>query len=451
MEMHERQKLTRKVRKGQTRSYTPPLGSPKIQVFLPPMIDFNLFVLDNGLRVIVHEDPSVQLAVMNILYDVGSRDERPDKTGFAHLFEHLMFGGSVHIPSYDEPLQKIGGENNAFTNTDITNYYLSVSAANIETGFWLESDRMLGLSFDPQVLEVQRKVVVEEFKQHYLNQPYGDVWLKLRPLAYRVHPYQWATIGKEIKHIEDATPDDVKHFFHTHYQPNHAVLVVAGNVKTEKIRSLAEKWFGPIPAGNRRERKLAPEPPQHGKRTLEVHADVPVAALYKTYHMPGRFHPDFYGADLLSDILSRGDSSRLYQKLVKEKQLFTSLSSFTLGSIDPGLMVFSGRVKDGVDLKEAEHFMDEEIYGLAETGPADFELEKVKNQALSTLAFGEIEVLNRAMNLAFSALSGDAGLVNRERDLVASVTAEDLSRIGKSLLKETNACTMYYYANQSGK
>lgn len=425
------------------------VGSPKIQVFLQPMIDFNSFVLDNGLRVLVHEDPSVQLAVMNILYDVGSRDERPDKTGFAHLFEHLMFGGSVNIPSYDEPLQKVGGENNAFTNTDITNYYLSVSASNIETGFWLESDRMLGLSFDPQVLEVQRKVVIEEFKQRYLNQPYGDVWLKLRPLAYHTHPYQWATIGKEIKHIEDATLDDVKDFFFTHYVPNNAVLVVAGNVKTEKIRSLAEKWFGPIPTGNKKERRLPAEPPQHEKRTLEVHAAVPVSALYKTYHMPGRFHPDFYAADLLSDVLSRGDSSRLYQKLVKEKQLFTSLSSFTLGSIDPGLMVFSGRVRDGVDLKEAEKYVDEEIRLLVEKGLSDVDLEKVKNQALSTLEFGEIEVLNRAMNLAFSSLSGDAGLVNRERDLVASVTPEDLLRVGKNLLKEENSCSLYYYANKA--
>ena len=413
------------------------------------MIDFNSFVLDNGLRVIVHEDPSVQLAVLNILYDVGSRDERPDKTGFAHLFEHLMFGGSVHIPSYDEPLQKVGGENNAFTNTDITNYYLSVSAANIETGFWLESDRMLGLSFDPHVLEVQRKVVVEEFKQRYLNQPYGDVWLKLRPLAYLVHPYQWATIGKEIKHIEDATLEDVKGFFHTHYVPNHAVLVVAGNVKTEEIKRLSEKWFGPIPPGNKRERRLPAEPPQRGKRTLEVHADVPVDALYKTYHMPGRFHPDFHAADLLSDVLSRGDSSRLYQKLVKEKQLFTSLSSSTLGSIDPGLIVFSGRVRDGIDLKEAEQYLDEEIDRFLETGPTDLELEKVKNQALSTLEFGEVEVLNRAMNLAFSTLSGDTELVNRERHLVESVTSEDLHRIGQNLLKEENSCSLYYYANKN--
>ena len=191
------------------------------------MIPYSSFTLDNGLQVFVHEDHSVQIAVMNILYDVGSRDEQPDKTGFAHLFEHLMFGGSVNIPNYDEPLQLVGGENNAFTNTDITNYYLTVPAANIETGFWLESDRMLSLSFDPHVLDVQRKVVIEEFKQRYLNQPYGDVWLKLRPLVYTTHPYQWATIGKEISHIENATLHDVKDFFFTHYVPSNAILVVA--------------------------------------------------------------------------------------------------------------------------------------------------------------------------------------------------------------------------------
>lgn len=258
------------------------------------MIQFKEFSLDNGLRVIVHEDPSVQIAVLNILYDVGSRDEHPEKTGFAHLFEHLMFGGSKNIPSYDEPLQKVGGENNAFTNTDITNYYLTVPAPNIETGFWLESDRMLSLSFDAEVLEVQRKVVIEEFKQRYLNQPYGDVWLKLRPLAYLKHPYQWATIGKEIRHIENATMDDVRNFFFRFYVPSNAVLVVAGNVRFDQVKQLSEKWFGPVGAPEQPGRRLPQEAPQTLKRTLEIEADVPASALYKAYHMPGRFHRDFF-------------------------------------------------------------------------------------------------------------------------------------------------------------
>src|SRR6187402_1411568 len=292
------------------------------------MIDFSEFKLENGLHVIVHEDPTVQIAVMNILYDVGSRDESEDKTGFAHLFEHLMFGGSVNIPNYDEPLQMVGGENNAFTNTDITNYYLTLPAANIETGFWLESDRMLSLSFEPHVLDVQRKVVVEEFKQRYFNQPYGDVWLKLRPLAYEKHPYKWATIGKEISHIENATDADVKDFFFRHYVPSNAVLVVAGNVTVNQVKGLCKKWFEPIPAGNKPSRKLEREPAQLSKRKLETKENVPANALYKAFHMVGRFEEGYYAADLLSDILSRGQSSRLYNELVKEKEILTSISSF---------------------------------------------------------------------------------------------------------------------------
>lgn len=408
------------------------------------MVNFEEFKLTNGLRVIVHPDPSVQIAVINILYEVGSRDEHPDKTGFAHLFEHLMFGGSANIPSYDEPLQQVGGENNAFTNTDITNYYLTVPAANIETGFWLESDRMLSLSFDPKVLEVQRKVVIEEFKQRYLNQPYGDVWLKLRPLAYQHHSYQWATIGKEISHIETATLQDVRDFFYTHYLPNNAILVVAGNVTTEQVKQLAEKWFGEIPAGNKKKRSLPVEPPQHAKRTLTVQAKVPSNALYKTYHMPGRFHRDYYAVDLLSDVLSRGNSSRLYQTLVKEKEMFTSISSFVMGTIDPGLLVISGRVRDGVDLEEAEQAVDAVLASLKEHGSTEQELEKVKNQAEATLVFGEVEVMNRAMNLAFSALSGDANLINQEASLIKSVTREDIHRAAKEILRDENSSVMYY-------
>ena len=410
------------------------------------MINFQEFTLDNGLRVIVHEDPTVQIAVMNILYDVGSRDERPDKTGFAHLFEHLMFGGSVNIPSYDEPLQRVGGENNAFTNTDITNYYLTLPAANLETGFWLESDRMLSLSFDPKALEVQRKVVVEEFKQRYLNQPYGDVWLKLRPLAYQQHPYQWATIGKEISHIENATMEDVKDFFFTHYVPSNAILVVAGHVTVAQVKALAEKWFGPIPSGKTRQRKLANEPAQTQKRSLEVHAKVPANALYKAWHMPGRFHDDYYAIDLLSDILSRGQSSRLYQQLVKEKEIFTSISSFVMGTIDPGLLVVSGRIKDGISIEDAEHEVETILKQVVADGVATAELEKVKNQAESTLEFGEMEVMNRAMNLAFSKLSGDANLVNEEGAKINAVTTDDIKRVAGDILKESNSSVMYYRA-----
>ncbi|HTF19017.1 MAG TPA: pitrilysin family protein [Chryseolinea sp.] len=412
------------------------------------MIAFEEFVLDNGLQVIVHEDTSAQIAVMNILYDVGSRDENPQRTGFAHLFEHLMFGGSRNVPSYDEPLQRVGGENNAFTNTDITNYYLTLPASNLETGFWLESDRMMSLSFDPKVLEVQRKVVVEEFKQRYLNQPYGDVWLKLRPLAYKVHPYQWATIGKEISHIEDATLDDVKAFFYRHYVPNNAILVVAGNVTVEQVRKLSEKWFGSIPAG-KKYRKLPAEPRQTEKRTDTVVAKVPASAIYKAYHMPGRFDKDYYAGDLLSDILSRGQSSRLYQQLVKEKEIFTSISSFVMGTVDPGLLVISGRVKDNVSLDEAEAGINQVVAEVLQKGVAKDELDKVKNQTESTLEFGEVELMNRAMNLAFAKLSGDTHLVNRESQLINEVTLEDIKRVASEVLREENSSTLYYEAEKA--
>jgi zinc protease len=408
------------------------------------MISYSEFSLDNGLRVIVHEDPTVQIAVMNILYDVGSRDEQETKTGFAHLFEHLMFGGSVNIPNYDEPLQRVGGENNAFTNTDITNYYLTVPADNIETGFWLESDRMLGLSFDPNVLEVQRKVVIEEFKQRYLNQPYGDVWLKLRPLIYQTHPYKWATIGKEISHIEQATMDDVKDFFFSHYIPNNAILVVAGSVTVSQVKELAEKWFGPIPSGKKKKRELPMEPIQISKRFLEVEAKVPAHAFYKAYHMPGRFEADYFTVDLLSDILGRGQSSRLYNQLVKEKEVFTALSSYVMGSIDPGLLVISGRVKEGIDLYRAEEEVDRLIEDLIVNGVDEEELQKVKNQVETTFEFDEVEVMNRAMNLAVASLSGETERVNYERTLMSKITPHDIQHAAKNILREENASVMFY-------
>ena len=412
------------------------------------MIQFEELSLDNGLQVIVHEDPTVQIAVMNILYNVGSRDEHPDKTGFAHLFEHLMFGGSKNVPSYDEPLQLVGGENNAFTNTDITNYYLTLPATNLETGFWLESDRMLSLSFDPKVLEVQQKVVVEEFKQRYLNQPYGDVWLKLRPLAYTTHPYQWATIGKEISHIEDATMEDVKDFFFRYYVPNNAILVVAGNVTVAEVKRLSEKWFGPIPSGRNLERTLPLEPKQDSKRFLEVESKVPADAFYKAWHMPGRFHRDYYAADLLSDMLSRGQSSRLYQQLVKEKEIFTSISSFVMGTIDPGLLVISGRLKPGVTLPQGEQEVAAVLRDLLDNGAAHEELIKVKNQAESTVEFGEVEVMNRAMNLAFAKLSGDANLANREIERIEEVSLADVERVAQEILREENSSTLYYKSSK---
>ncbi len=408
------------------------------------MIKYNSFTLDNGLHVFVHEDKNTPLAVVNLLYDVGSRDEKPDKTGFAHLFEHLMFGGSKNIPNYDEPLQRVGGENNAFTSPDITNYYVTLPAQNIETAFWLESDRMLSLSFDPKVLEVQRSVVIEEFKQRYLNQPYGDLWLKLRPLAYEKHPYQWATIGKEISHIENATMDDVKDFFFTHYRPNNAYLVVAGNVETEQIKELAIKWFGEIPSGEKRQRKLPVEPTQEKAKFLEIEADVPVDALYKAYHMPAKTDEKYYATDLMSDILGRGKSSRLYKRLVKESGIFSSLAAYVTGSVDPGLLVISGQVSAGISLEKADIAVQQIIKELQEEEIANKELEKVKNQAISSVVYGEVDILNRAMSIAFGAAMGNPNLVNEEMDLIKAVSTKAIHEAAHEILRDENCSTIYY-------
>jgi len=410
------------------------------------MIQYERFTLDNGLRVLVHTDKSTPMAVMNILYDVGARDESPDKTGFAHLFEHLMFGGSANIPDYDEPLQLVGGENNAFTSNDITNYYLTLPAENLETGFWLESDRMLSLAFSKKSLEVQRSVVIEEFKQRYLNQPYGDVWLLLRPLAYKVHPYNWPTIGKEIKHVEDATMEDVKSFFFTHYRPNNAILVVGGNVELAEVKALCNKWFAPIPKGDVPVRNLLQEPVQTEERKLSVDRPVPASAIYKTWHMPARLHPDFYATDLLSDVLSNGKSSRLYQQLVKEQKLFSDINAYQSGDIDAGLFVVSGRLNKDVTMEQAEAAIMVELDKLKAELVEERELDKLKNKLEANTVFGEMSVLNKAMNLAYSELLGDANRVNTELDSYRAVTAADIKRIANTLFTKENCSTLYYNA-----
>ena len=412
------------------------------------MIHFKEFTLDNGLQVIVHEDHTSPMAVLNVLYNVGSRDEEEAHTGFAHLFEHLMFSGSVNIPVYDEPLQRVGGENNAFTSPDITNYYLSLPAQNIETGFWLESDRMLNLAFSENGLEVQRKVVVEEFKQNYLNKPYGDVWLKLRPLAYKEHPYKWATIGKEISHIEEATMDIVKTFFKKHYSPSNAILVVAGDITFARAKELAEKWFGPIPAGERYERNIKKEPPQTEPRVLEVTADVPLSAIYKTYHMPARTEPDYYAVDLVGDILGHGKSSRLYEQLVKDQKLFNSISASVSGSIEAGLLMIHGKLNEGVDLQQANAAIEAVNQQLMDQLVDEQELNKVKNQAEASIVFSEIELLNRAMNLAYGKLLGDANFVNTEGEKLQAVTPQDIQRCARQVLNPNNCSTLLYKAEK---
>jgi zinc protease len=413
------------------------------------MVKFNRFTLDNGLRVIVHEDHTTPMAVLNILYDVGARDENPKQTGFAHLFEHLMFGGSVNIPNYDEPLQRVGGENNAFTSNDITNYYITLPSANLETAFWLESDRMLSLAFSKKSLEVQRNVVIEEFKQRYLNQPYGDVWLKLRPLVYKKHPYRWATIGEKIKHIEDAKIEDVKAFFKKHYNPQNAIMVVGGDVTSAQVKELSEKWFAPIPAGEKYHRNLPQEPEQHDERRKTVTAKVPLNDVYIAFQMEGRLAQSYYATELMSDILSRGHSSRLYKSLVKEQQIFSEVHAYITGSLDTGMFVFEGKPLENISIEQAEAAIWEQLE-ILKSGeiPAD-ELTKVKNKTESTMIFSEMSLLEKGMNLAWNELLGDADLINHETEKYLAVTAAEIKEQANKLFRKDNSSTLIYLAEKS--
>ena len=408
------------------------------------MIKFEKFVLDNGLRVIVHEDKSTPMAVVDVMYDVGARDENEDHTGFAHLFEHLMFGGSLHIESYDEPLQMAGGENNAYTTSDLTNYFCQLPAENIETAFWLESDRMCSLAFNENSLEVQRKVVVEEFKEHYINKPYGDVWHKLRDLSYKIHPYKWMTIGKELSHIENASLQDVKDFFRKHYTPSNAILTIAGNVSVDQVKQLAEKWFGGIPAGNKYERKIKQEPEQKEPRMMEVTAPVPLDALFKAWHISGRTDKRYYTTEIISEILGGGTSSRLFQSLVKEKQLFSSIDCSHMGSADPGLLTISGRLLKGVKLENAESAVFEELNKIKTEMISVAELEKIKNKTESMIAFEDISLMNRANSLAHYELLGDANLMNTELEKYHAVTREEILEECQNIFTDNNSSTLYY-------
>ena len=410
------------------------------------MIQYNRFQLNNGLTVLVHEDTATPMAVVNVLYDVGARDEDPAKTGFAHLFEHLMFGGSINIPDYDEPLQRAGGDNNAYTTNDLTNYYCQLPATNIETAFWLESDRMLSLAFSERSLAVQRKVVCEEFKEHYINKPYGDVWHKMRALAYQVHPYRWMTIGKELSHVENATIHDVKAFFKKHYTPANAILVVAGNITTDAVKRLAEKWFGPIPAGEKYIRCIPQEPKQTEARKQMIEAEVPLDAFIKTWHMDGRLDKGSYAADLTSEILGGGGSSRLYQSLVKEQKLFSSLDCYHFGSMDAGLLAVEGKLVKGVSFEQVEKAIGEEIEKISTTPISDNELIKVQHKTESVIAFEDMSVMSRANSLAMYELLGDASLMNTELEKYHAVTAIDMLNYSQDIFRESNSNTIYYKA-----
>jgi len=410
------------------------------------MIQFEKFQLDNGLKVLVHQDTSTPMAVVNVLYNVGAKDEDPAKTGFAHLFEHLMFGGSVNIPVYDEPLQRAGGENNAYTTNDLTNYYCQIPAENIETAFWLESDRMLSLAFSKKSLEVQRKVVCEEFKEHYINKPYGDTWHKMRSLAYTQHPYRWMTIGASLAHVEDATMEDVKDFFFKFYRPNNAILVVTGNVQTEQVKQLAQKWFGPIPAGTAYERNLPKEPVQEKSRSMDVRADVPLDMLMMTWHMGGRFDEGYHATDLITEVLGGGASARLYEQLIKVKQIFSSIDCYHFGTVDPGLLVIEGKLVKGISMTVAEKAVLEEVEKIKNDILDAKEVQKVINKTESVICFEDMSIMNRAHSLAYYELLGDADLMNKELSLYQQVTPTMIQATAQKIFQDNNRNTLYYYS-----
>ncbi len=412
------------------------------------MIEFQRVILNNGLRVIIHEDNSTPLVGLNLLYDVGSRDENPTRTGFAHLFEHLMFAGSANAADFDQPIQQAGGESNAFTNNDITNFYASVPAENLETLLWLESDRMLALNINARSLNVQRKVVVEEFKETVLNEPYGDMWHHLSDMAYTTHPYRWPVIGLEPKHVEDARLDEVKDFFKKFYVPNNAILVVSGNLEkiggVEGTKQKIERWFGNIPQGEVPTRNLPKEPTLSAQIRRTVEANVPVEALYIAFHGPARKENDYYAIDLMTDVLSSGSSSRFYQKLLKEKRIFSEIDCFQTGNIDPGLIIIEGKPTEGVSLEQAESAIWEELELIKTELIAENELKKLKNKIESQQAFSDAGALNKAMNLAYYELLGDAQLINTEFEKYNQVTVEDIRRVASTIFKKENSVILFY-------
>lgn len=413
------------------------------------MIAYNIHHLANGLTLIHHPDFNTNLCVTNLLYNVGARDENSDKTGFAHLFEHLMFGGSVNIPSFDSPLQKASGENNAFTNNDITNYYITLPSENVETALWLESDRMLRLDFSEKSLNVQKGVVIEEFKQRYLNQPYGDAWLHLRPLIYTIHPYNWATIGKDISHVEKAELPDVVSFFEKYYNPSNAVLCIAGKIDFETAKSLTEKWFGDIPGGQKNANiyPIEPVPLQRVEKTIA--ADVPQKAIYLAFQMVDRNNPLYYAFDLLSDILSRSESSRFTEILVKQKGLFNQIDAYITGDIDKGLFVIEGKILDAISFEEAEAAILSIISDIAKEGILSSELEKVKNKAMTSNLFGKTLVLNKAMSLCYGYNIGHVNLINEEPEIIRSITVENIAAVCREFLLKNNHAVLKYLPTKS--
>jgi len=409
------------------------------------MIEYTRHILDNGLTIILHQDDSTPLVAVNMLYKVGSKNEHPDMTGFAHLFEHLMFGGSANVPDFDAIIQNAGGENNAFTNSDLTNFYDIMPAQNLETALWLESDRMQQLNINEKTLEIQKKVVVEEFKETSLNKPYGDLWHHLSDLAYSSHPYRWPTIGLVPEHIEEAKLNDVKYFFDNHYTPNNAVLVLSGKFQEKEALDKIEKWFGDIPASKVGANKLSPEPKQSSYRHKEIFGAVPANALYMAFHMPDRLHPDFSTYDIMSDILSGGRSCRLYQNLLKKTEVFSHVDAYITGTIDPGLFMIDAKLMGDEDVEKAQYLIWHELQTLKDVKIPTEELEKVKNGLISSICFSEVSIIHKAINIAYYEMLGDVSLINRQEEDYIKISAEDIQRVAKETFVKKNCSEINYF------
>ncbi len=410
------------------------------------MIPYRRKTLANGLTVLANRDRQSKLAAVNILYKVGARNENPGRTGFAHLFEHLMFRGTRSVENFDLPVQMASGDNNAFTNNDYTDFYMTLPAANIETALWLESDRIEGLDITPEKLGTEKKVVIEEYRQRYLNQPYGDQTLLLRALAYKTHPYRWAAIGLTPDHIAQATLDDVREFYRTHYHPSNAILSMSADIEEEQMLALAEKWFGDLPDRPAAPCPIPQEPPQTEARREEVQRDVPATTVTVAYPMGGRLSPDFYTADLVSDLLSGGDSSRLYTRLVKQRRLLSSVNAYITGDLDPGLFIFTGQLLPQTTPEQAEEAFREEIETLCRIPAEAREMQKVKNKFEANTLFGELNVMNKAMNLGFYEMLGDAELANREVDAYGAVTADSILDFSRRTFRPERSSTLIYRA-----
>lgn len=411
------------------------------------MVNYTEGVLENGLRVFIQPDFLTPMVSLNIAYDVGSKDEHKDKTGFAHLFEHLMFSGSKNAPDFDTPLQSAGGTNNAFTSVDVTNYYVQVPKANIETALWLESDRMKMLAFSEKGLEVQRKVVVEEFAQRYLNVPYGDFYLELRPSVYNENNgYNWPTIGKKVEHITDATMDDVKSFFGKYYRPNNAVICLSGPIDFEEGMALVKRWFADIEPGDIPKRDYKSFELINAPSDLILEREVPLDAFYKVYTMPGKRSNDYYKYDLVSDVLSRGDSSRFAAEITTQNDLFADLNAYVTGDWEHGLFLVGGKLNEGVSQADAEDCVERSIQKMLKEGIADTELEKLSNAIVSQHAFQNISGLNRAMLICLGAILGDANLVNTEADFYTKVTKDEILESANELFVKQTPYSFKYKA-----